>query len=132
MKKLIAAAAALPLALAACADEGVDEPVEAEIADLEPAGETIGVALAGTYTSEGSDGATFTTTLTEDGIYSDSIDGEIVRTGTWSAADGDVCFTEDGALDADPLCYQISEPDAQGDVQWTGPDGETTTRARSE
>ncbi|MBH5322742.1 hypothetical protein [Aurantiacibacter sediminis] len=132
MKKLIFAAAALPLALAACADEGVDEPVEAEIAELEPAGEAIGATYAGTYTSEGTDGATLTTTLTEDGIFTDYIDGEVVRTGTWSTVEDNVCFTEEGALDADPLCYEVTDPDAEGNVEWTSPDGETATMTRSE
>src|SRR5688572_25259856 len=111
MKTLILLAA-LGISLAACdnAAEESDDPIAESTAI--PADETAAATMAGTYEFE-VDGQPTTAVLREDGTYTDSQDGQVLESGTWSDRGGKTCFDPSG--DETPeSCYTVGE---------TGPDG---------
>ena len=119
MKKLIAAAT-LALLLTACggADNAADADAPAEVAQADtPA------SSAGTYVG-GAAGEEMTSVLAADGTFSDTLNGEVVRSGTWEDNIRGTCFTEEG-VEGD-MCYNMGAPAADGMVDVTGPDGTTT------
>ncbi|TNE47127.1 MAG: hypothetical protein EP341_09475 [Sphingomonadales bacterium] len=117
MKKLIAAAGIL--ALAACAQpEATDEAP----AEEEAVAETVEGAGTFDYASEEGSGRIV---MNEDGTFENTFDGE-TTTGTWTAADGQTCFTgsEEGA---EEVCWTDGEADESGVFTSTSPDGTTVT-----
>jgi len=123
MKKLIAVAA-LTLTLAACG--GGDEAAEGEVAvaaDTDtPAGS------AGTYVG-GAEGAEVTSVLNTDGTFTDTLNGEVIRSGTWEDNIRGTCFVEEGV--EGEACYNMAVPAADGTVEVTGPDGTKTTMKKT-
>lgn len=122
MNKLIAVAAATAgaLALSACGGDA-DEPTEADIADE---GETAVMpeTNAGAYTSTTPEGTEVVVTLNADGSYTVTEAGEQVEAGTWEDNIRGTCLVATGGEGED--CYNIADPDAEGMVSITGPDGE--------
>ena len=122
MKKLFLIAA-LAGALAACGDaaEESDEPT-APVATETVAAE----GWAGTYEFE-ADGKTTTAMLMADGMYTDTVDGEVVESGTWEEnAEGKVCF--DPAGDDTPVtCFTAGETAADGTFVATPDEGAPLT-----
>ena len=123
MKKLIAAAA-LSLTLAACG--GSDDAVEAEGTT---AAADMPVSAVGTYVGTGEDGTEMTTTLAADGTFTETVDGEVIRAGTWEDNIRGTCFVEEGV--EGEMCYNMAAPAADGTVQVTGPDGTTTSMMKT-
>ena len=116
MKKLIAIAA-LTLTLAACG--GGDEAADtATVADTDtPAGS------AGTYVG-GAAGEEVTSVLAADGTFTDTLNGEVIRSGTWEDNIRGTCFVETGV--EGEACYNMAAPAADGMMEVTGPDGTKT------
>ena len=129
MKKIIAVAGVF--ALAACGGNEVDEPAEAEIA--EPVVEATDTT-AGTYEGTDAEGVAFSMTFNEDGTFTDSSAGEVVRTGTWTHDDvNGTCIVEEGLLEeAEPMCFEISEAAEDGTVTVTNADGESMTMSKTD
>lgn len=127
MKKLIAVAA-LTFALAACG--GGDDAAEADAAaDAETAAPDVPATSAGTYVGAGADGAEVTTVLATDGTFTDTMNGEVIRSGTWEDNIRGTCFVEEGV--EGEACYNMGAPAADGTVEVTGPDGTTTTMKKT-
>jgi hypothetical protein len=122
MKKLVLVAMLIG-ALAACGDA-------AEEAD-DPAGpvatETVAAeSWAGTYEFE-VDGETTTAVMMADGTYTDTVDGEVVESGTWEEnAEGQVCFDPAGE-DTPVTCFIAGEPAEDGTFVATPDEGEPLT-----
>lgn len=97
MKRLILAASVLALAGCSQAEEGdaMEEAAEA------PAEEAVALALdgqpaAGMYRVTEADGTEYMYEAKEDGTYVSTVDGEVVRTGTWDQPSPDqFCSTPD-------------------------------------
>lgn len=85
--------------------------------------------MAGTYEVTNSQGAVLQSRLHEDGTYTDTTDGEVVETGTWTEEGNQVCFTPEMQQQAQPqeYCYAISETGESGVFEATSTEGETTT-----
>ena len=115
--------AALGVSLAGCdqAAEEADEP--AAPATTEAAAET----MAGTYEFE-VDGIKTTAVLNPDGTYTDSTDGTVTETGTWTETDRKTCFDPEG--EAEETCFTSTEPDAEGVFIATPEEGEPLTIKR--
>ena len=120
MKNLVLLAA-LAGALAACGDaaEEADDTATAEAAAA--AEET----MAGTYEFD-VDGKTTTAVLTPEGTYTDSVDGEVVESGTWMDMDGKTCFNPEGD-DTPETCFTVGETGPDGTFVATGEDGTVLT-----
>lgn len=128
MKRLIAIAAVLTLA--ACG--GGDDAAEADAAGTDaasPAAVDMPAGSAGTYVGAGADGKEMTTTLAADGTFTDTVDGEVIRNGTWSDSIRGTCFVEIGV--EGEACYSLGTPAADGTISVTGPDGTTTTMKKT-
>jgi hypothetical protein len=122
MKKL-ALAAALSAALVACGDaaEESDEPVAPAATETAAA-----EGWAGTYEFE-VEGKTTTSVLMADGTYTDTVDGEVVESGTWEEnAEGQVCFDPPGE-DTPVTCFTAGEPGEDGTFVATPDEGEPLT-----
>ena len=124
MRKLIIVASTL--ALAACAGE-------ADVAEEEAPAEEVAEAVdgpVGNYTFETDEGDAMSATIGADGTTEImNAEGEVVDSGTWAQNDeGATCFVmaemEEGA---DPYCMTFGEPDENGVVETTDPEGETDT-----
>ena len=116
MKRFIALASVA--ALAACSQaEAPEAEVEEVVEEAAPAGPVPGVynvepAEGDAYTIEIRDDQTFTTT---------SADGE-TSSGTFELVDGATCFSVTDS-EEEPLCVVGGEPDENGVVTVTNPDG---------
>ena len=116
MRNLILIAA--PLALVACSEEAVEEPVADDTmaeAEVEAPGMVTANGTApGAYTVTSADGSTSMTTTNSDGTYqSMDADGTMTEEGTWAVVDGQTCFTSNEA-DAEPECWDEGAPGADG------------------
>ena len=122
MKRLVLAAA-LTGALAACGNpaEESDDPA-GPIATEAAADE----GWAGTYEFQ-VEGKNTTAVMTADGTYTDTVDGEVVESGTWEEnADGQVCFDPAGE-DTPVTCFTAGEPGEDGTFVATPDEGEPLT-----
>ena len=132
MKKIIAITAAL--ALAACGGNEVEE-TDTGMANTDtgmnapmPAPTT--ASVAGTYTGTTEDGEQWSSTINDDGTYEDRMGGELIETGTWSARGEQTCFMQE-TVEGDPAaterCFTFGEPDAEGNIVFTNPEGQEMT-----
>ncbi|WP_340589304.1 hypothetical protein [Erythrobacter alti] len=130
MKKILMFAA--PLALVACSEAAVEEPVveddamaEGEVAAMVTANGT----MPGTHEVVGPDGSVGTSVLNADGTHSSyDADGNVTEEGTWWVADGQTCFSN--TLDPDeegPTCWDETPPAEDGSFTATNTDGESVT-----
>jgi len=123
MKKLVLAAA-LTGALAACGNpaEESDDPIAPSATETAAAAE----GWAGTYEFE-VDGKTTTSALMADGTYTDTVDDEVVESGTWEEnAEGQVCFDPTGE-DTPVTCFTAGEVAEDGTFVATPNEGEPLT-----
>ena len=124
MRKLILVASAAILAgcSQAAEEEVVDEPVE-EAAVVEEAGIAAdGQPTAGMYRVTSSDGTVYDEDLRTDGTYTQSLNGEVVETGTWEQkSPSQYCYTADEAyVDEDtPAEQQCNTEQIGEDGVWT-------------
>ena len=123
MKKLIAIAA-LTLTLAACG--GGDDAAQTDTAAT--AETDAPASSAGTYVG-GPAGQEVTSVLAADGTFTDTMNGEVVRSGTWEDNIRGTCFVEEGV--EGEACYNMAAPTADGMVDVTGPDGVTTAMKKT-
>ena len=130
MKKFLIFAA--PLALVACTEEAVDEPMveddamaTEEVAMMTTANGT----LPGTHEVVGPDGTVGSSTLNADGTHwSTDADGNMTEEGTWYVADGQTCFTNTLNPDEEgPTCWDESAPAEDGSFTATNAEGEQVT-----
>ncbi len=97
MKRIIVLAAVV--ALAACSQAETDTSADTapdETAMTEPEMLAVdGGPLAGTYVATAGDGSSVTQSMTEDGKVTNTVDGEVVASGTYKMGDdnSNVCFT---------------------------------------
>jgi hypothetical protein len=77
--------------------------------------------MAGTYDYT-FEGKARTSVMKADGSYEDTVGGKVVESGTWSTANGEVCF--DDKKDP-PQCWTTTKPDAKGGFTATSTDGKT-------
>lgn len=121
MKRLVLAAA-LTGALAACGN-----PAEESGDPVPAATETVAAdSWAGTYEFE-IEGETTTAALMADGTYTDTVDGEVVESGTWEEnAEGQVCFDPAGE-DTPVTCFTAGEVGEDGTFVATPDEGEPLT-----
>ena len=139
MRKLILVASAAILAgcSQAAEEEVVDEPVE-EAAVVEEAGIAAdGQPTAGMYRVTSSDGTVYDEDLRTDGTYTQSLNGEVVETGTWEQkSPSQYCYTADEAyVDEDtPAEQQCNTEQIGEDGVWTSTNaaGETAVVERVE
>ena len=119
MKKLIAAAT-LALLLTACggAENATDADAPADATQTDTP-----VSSAGTYVG-GAAGQEVTSVLSPDGTFTDTLNGEVIRSGTWEDNIRGTCFVEEGV--EGEMCYNMGVPAADGMVDVTAPDGTTT------
>ena len=90
--------------LAAC--QQAEAPAEEEAATEAAAPEA--ASIVGTYEETNADGKVVTTAINEDGTYTESIDGAVTESGTWTQADGQDCFDPEGD-EAPTRCFTTSE-----------------------
>ena len=127
--KLIATVCVLA-ALGACskADTTSDTNTTTETAQ-EPAAPDAAVASwpvePGTYEYSRSDGRAGVNTVAADGTYSNAITGGAVETGKWAIEGGLSCLVSDAG--GAKRCYTFTQPDAEGNLTGTLPDGLTIT-----
>lgn len=127
IKKAFVAAALAGLAACGNPAEEADNPeptaVEAAVAPGE-------ASYAGTYEVNLPDGTIRTSVLNADGTFADSVDGEVVDTGTWEETAPDrVCFAHrgpDGSI-APSMCYTAGEMAEDGTFTVTPDDGPELT-----
>lgn len=82
----------------------------------------------GTYEATLADGAIVTQTIRPDGTYQDVSNGEVIETGTWVVASGQICFDPEG--DEGASCFFGGEPNADGRFEVMDADGELVLTAR--
>ena len=101
-------------------DPATDDPMPAATERVAAEG------WAGTYEFE-VDGQKTTAVLMPDGMYSDSVDGEVVESGLWQEdAGGQVCFDPTGD-EAPVTCFTAGERAADGTMVVTPDEGEPLT-----
>ena len=127
MRKLMLCA--VPLALVACSSEPAEEEAPAEEAVVEDAAAaTVANGSAvGVFMVTGADGTVTSSTINEDGTYSDNnADGSVIAEGTWEVVDGKTCFmpTTEGQ---EAMCWTESEPAEDGSFTATPDEGEAVT-----
>lgn len=116
---------ALLLGIAALAACNQDAPVAEETA--EPAAEAAAPeSLVGTYEEATPEGKMLVTEIKEDGTYTESVDGEVTESGTWSQTDGKDCFDPEG--DDTPMrCFTTTPMAEDGTFTATSDEGESIT-----
>ena len=109
-------------ALAACSQEA---PTNEEVA--EPVAATAPMdSIVGTYEETTPEGKTVTTRINEDGTYTESVDGEVTESGSWTQADGKDCFDPEG--DHTPQrCFTTTAIAEDGTFTATNDAGESIT-----
>lgn len=125
MKTIISICALATLAACSGANETEDETPTGE----EVAVDEAGASWAGTYQATTEEGETWTSTLDEDGTYSDEMNGEALESGTWAEVGEQVCFYPDveAGAEAEETCFTAGEMGEDGTFEATGPDGATMT-----
>lgn len=113
------------LTLGACQKAEAPAPAPEETAAAAPSGTASG-SIAGTYEETGADGKTVTTVIKEDGSYTESIEGNVTESGTWSSKDGKDCFDPEGDT-APTRCFTTSEMAPDGTFTATPEKGEPIT-----
>lgn len=123
MKKIIAfaSASALAFTLAACGGSDTDDPVEAEIEELD---EVIPSGSAGTYSFTDEEGVVVAVSLAEDGTYAITEGGETVESGTWEDNIRGTCLTAEGQSEN---CWNIQPSETEGMVDITNGEGVTNS-----
>lgn len=107
-------------ALGACS-QAAEESDDTATAEATAAAGT----MAGTYEFE-LDGKKTTSVLMADGMYTDTQDGTVTESGTWTERDGKTCFKPAGD-DATETCFTTTAPDAEGVFTATPDEGEPLT-----
>jgi hypothetical protein len=79
--------------------------------------------MAGTYDFVNAGKAT-TTVMKEDGSYTDSVDGKVTESGTWTTKNGETCF-QDSEHKNPEQCWLTTKADANGKFVATSTDGKT-------
>ncbi|TNE32181.1 MAG: hypothetical protein EP350_06340 [Alphaproteobacteria bacterium] len=116
MKKWIALLGVAALAACQQAEAPAEDEATTEAATPEAP------SIAGTYEETNAEGKVVTTSINEDGTYTESIDGAVTESGTWSQADGQDCFDPEGD-EAPTRCFSTSEMAEDGTFTATPVDG---------
>lgn len=129
MKKLAVIGSALLLVACGSGDDAVATDAPAEAAATTPAADD---PLVGNFGGTTADGKAWTSAMSADGTYQDTLDGEVAETGTWTHEDDQVCFTpaaEAGSA-ATGTCLTLLNVNDDGSLVMADAEGTETTVPR--
>ncbi|MBD3728521.1 MAG: hypothetical protein IE933_02330 [Sphingomonadales bacterium] len=122
MKKLLLFAAVA--SLAACSQSNEDAPPPPP--DDTPAAPATAESIVGTYEETTPEGKVLVTDIKADGTYTESIEGKVTESGSWTQADGKDCFDPEGD-DTPARCFTATPMAEDGTFTATNEKGESIT-----